>query len=328
MVAALETEQREECVLLHGLDLDRMKASLPAAESCSGFFLEGILLMTGIQKSDPNGDLKIGELPELHMAALDDVVLHEDPDMERVARLVDRFSADGILKNPPVVGRSKGHRRIVLDGANRVTALRKLGYSHVLVQEMDLFDPGLTLGTWHHAIEHLTPQELLDHAASIEGITFREEDEDAPISLPKLARFHFTDGRVVSLEGANDLDRRVLQLHGLTRVYHRFANFDRVSYTNVKDLRRNYTNFTALLSFRPFTLEDLQDLTHWDRRVPSGVTRVLLPKRALRFNLQLEMLRAGLSLEDKESWLQQTILEKVGDKSIRFYREPTFFFDE
>ena len=26
--------------------------------------------------------------------------------------------------------------------------------------------------------------------------------------------------------------------------------------------------------------------------------------------------------------LQQTILERVADKAIRFYREPTFFFDE
>jgi hypothetical protein len=124
------------------------------------------------------------------------------------------------------------------------------------------------------------------------------------------------------------LDERVMQMHTLTKVYHRFAYFDRVSYTNLTDLVRNYRNFTALLSFRPFSVEDLQELTHWDRRVPSGVTRVLLPKRALRFNIQLEMLRAGLSLEEKEDWLRETILERVADKSIRFYREPTFFFDE
>ncbi len=69
-------------------------------------------------------------------------------------------------------------------------------------------------------------------------------------------------------------------------------------------------------------------LTGNDRRVPSGITRVLLPKRALCFNLQLEILRVGLSLEEKEAWLQQTIREKVAAKSIRFYREPTFSFDE
>ncbi|MFH1764221.1 MAG: hypothetical protein ABIF09_08525 [Gemmatimonadota bacterium] len=284
--------------------------------------------MSGKEQMDKNGNLKIGELPELHIVGLDDIVLHEDPDMERVARLVDRFSADGILKNPPVVGRSKGHRRIVLDGANRVTALRKLGYPHVLVQELDLFHPGLALGTWHHAIERLSAEDLLEHAASIPGVTIVEEETGRIDILPVLARFHFRSGRVVSLQGAKGLDESVIQLHSLTRVYHRFALFDRVSYTNMEDLVRNYRNFTALISFKPFTLEDLQELTHWDRRVPSGVTRVLLPKRALRFNIQLEMLRAGLSLEEKESWLQQTILEKVEDKAIRFYREPTFFFDE
>ena len=284
--------------------------------------------MSGHAQIEKNGALKIGELPELHIVGLDEVVLHEDPDMERVARLIDRFSADGVLKNPPVVARSKGHRRIVLDGANRVTALRKLGYSHVLVQELDLFHPGLALDTWHHAIERQDADRLLEHASSIPGVSLEEETTKAADPTSPFARILLPPGRVFSLRGAEDLDERVLQLHTLTQFYHRFAFFDRVSYTNLEDLIRNYRNFTALLSFRPFTLEDLQELTHWDRRVPSGVTRVLLPKRALRFNLQLEMLRAGLSLEEKESWLQQTILEKVADKSIRFYREPTFFFDE
>lgn len=277
---------------------------------------------------DGNGDIKVGELPELHIVGLNDVVLHEDPDMERVARLVDRFSADGILKNPPVVGRSKGHRRIVLDGANRVTALRKLGYTHVLVQELDLFHPGLKLGTWHHAIERLNAQDLLDHAASIQGVSLEESEDGDEGTSPSLACIHLPTRKFVFLRGAQDLDERVFQLHSLTKVYHRFAHFDRVSYTSLDDLIRNYRNFSALLTFPPFSLEDLQELTHWDKRVPSGVTRVLLPKRALRFNLQLEMLRAGLSVEEKEDWLQQTILEKVADKSIRFYREPTFFFDE
>jgi len=247
--------------------------------------------------------------------------------MERVARLVDRFSAEGVLKNPPVVGRSPGRRRIVLDGANRITALRKMGYAHVVVQELDLSDPGLALGTWHHAIERLGVDELVDHAASVPGARV-EETDPSPDVEPSLARLHFRDGRVVAIHGAEDLERRVAQLHQLTRVYHRFAHFDRVSYTDLDDLTRHYRDFTALLIFRRFTLDDLQQLTQQDRRVPGGVTRILLPKRALRFNLQLEMLRAGLSLEEKEEWLQQAILEKVAGKAIRFYREPTFLFDE
>jgi hypothetical protein len=277
-------------------------------------------------EDDPS--LRVGELPELHFVSLDEVVLHEDPDMERVSRLVERFSADGVLRNPPVVGRSDGHRRIVLDGANRVTALRKLHYPHALVQELDLFDPGLRLECWHHAVEHLEPEALLAHATSIPGVSVLD-GETQPMDAPGLlARIHFPDRGPVTLEGSAELMQRVSQLHELTRVYHRFYDFDRVSYIRMEDLVRNYRSFTALVSFSPFTLGDLQAVTAQDRRVPSGITRILLPKRALRFNLQLEMLRAGLSLEEKEDWLQQTILDRVAAKAIRFYREPTFFFDE
>jgi hypothetical protein len=282
----------------------------------------------GVVPPEDNGDLRVGELPELHMAALDEIVLHEDPDMERVTRLVDRFSADGVLKNPPVVGRSAGHRHIVLDGANRVTALRRLDYSHVLVQELDLLDPGLRLESWHHAIESIPMEDLLSHAGGVEGVVL-SEGEDPHVSHPYvLARFRFPNGRSVTLEGSETLMERVRQLHEITRIYHRFSNFDRVSYSSLEHLMRNYRHFTGLLSFRRFALEDLQAITDREERVPSGVTRILLPKRALRFNLQLELLRAGLSLEEKERWLQQAIKERVAEKSIRFYREPTFFFDE
>ena len=281
----------------------------------------------GADSSD-DAALKVGELPELHIAALDRIVLHEDPDMERVARLVERFSADGILKNPPVVGRARGYRPIVLDGANRITALTRLGYPHVLVQALELDDPGLFLDRWHHVVEHLPPDELLAHAAAVDGVMIREARDAPPHTETGLARFRFADGRIVTLNGGETLMERVEQLHAITRAYHRFAYFDRVSYTNMEDLARNYRHLTALVTFRPFDRDDLLAVTARDRRVPSGVTRVLLPKRALRFNLQLEVLRADLSLEEKEEWLQQTIREKVADKSIRFYREPTFFFDE
>jgi hypothetical protein len=277
---------------------------------------------------EDTGALRVGELPELHMMSLDEVVLHEDPDMERVARLVDRFSADGVLKNPPVVGRSPGHRPIVLDGANRVTSLRKLDYSHVLVQVLDLSDPGLQLERWHHAVEHVLAEELLARAAAVDGVTLVDGERPRMSNPVVLARLRFPRRETVTLLGASELLERVRQLHQITRAYHRFSNFDRVSYSGMEHLVRNYRSFTALVSFPRFDLSELQAITASDRTVPSGITRILLPKRALRFNVQLEILRAGLSLEEKEIWLQQTIQEKVVDKSIRFYREPTFFFDE
>jgi len=281
--------------------------------------------MASVKRHEPNGALKIGELPELHIVAMDEVVLHEDPDMERVTRLLNDFSADGVLRNPPVVGRADGARRIVLDGANRVTALRTMGCRHALVQEIDLADPGLTLDSWHHAIEHLTPEELLAHARAVAGVSVQDGQVVTPLPL---ARYTFADGSAAALAGSEDLLERVEQLRQLTAVHHRVAFFDRVSYTDREHLQRHYRNFTALMSFPQFTQGDLADITRQRQRLPSGITRVLLPKRALRLNLQFQILLADLSVEEKDTWLQQNIRERVAAKAIRFYREPTFVFDE
>ncbi len=276
-----------------------------------------------------HNDLKIGELPVLRIVHLDDVVFHEDPDIERVADLVDRFGADGVLRNPPVVGvRDGSAKRVLLDGANRVTALRKLDYTHVLVQEIDYADPGLVLDRWHHAVEKIAPARLLAHATSIDGVSLRTEDT-CPLSAPEfLSRLRFADGDTKVLSGGGSLIGKVGQLREFTHLYQHLATMDRVSYTNLEHLRRNYRDFSALVTFPRFTKEDLVAVSERNVLLPSGITRVLLPKRALRFNLRLDILRSRLSTDEKNLWLQDAIRQRILDKGIRFYREPTFSFDE
>ncbi len=282
-----------------------------------------------MKQEENNGQLKIGELPEMQIVSMDDVVLHEDPDTERVAQLIERFSTDGVLKNPPVVARADGaDRLIVLDGANRITALQKMNISHVLVQIVDLHDSSLTIDSWHHAVEYLTSEMLLTGMEAIGGVTVGRGSHLDQEDRSLLCRLIFADGEHLLLKGSSDLIESVRQLQSFTRTYHRFAYFDRVSYTNIDHLRRNYRNFTALVSFRGYSKDDLRSITSHGMRVPSGITRVLLPKRALRFNLRLDTLRSGLKLEEKQVWLEETIRSRVAEKSIRFYREPTFMFDE
>jgi len=278
---------------------------------------------------EQNGQLKIGELPEIEIVALDELVLHENPDTERVAQLIERFSADGVLKNPPVVARENGSDRlVVLDGANRITALQKSGIPHVLVQIVDMADGGLSIDSWHHAVEYLTTDMLLAEIDRSGDLTVEEGSRFDRDDTSVLCRLIFTDGRHLLLKGSADLLEGVGQLKTFTDSYHRFAYFDRVSYTDIEHLRRNYRNFTTLVSFPGYSKDDLLRITRAGVRVPSGITRVLLPKRALRFNLRLDTLRSQLTLQEKQVWLKETIRSKVAEKSIRFYREPTFMFDE
>ncbi|UCF77877.1 MAG: hypothetical protein JSW03_07120 [Candidatus Eiseniibacteriota bacterium] len=275
-------------------------------------------------------ELKIGQLPRLSIMPIGDILVHEEPDVGRVARLIDCFGQQGILRNPVVVAVVDGNpRRLLLDGTNRSAALTKLGVADVLVQEVELEDRGLIVSQWHHAIENLASDALREHLARVPGL-FRINSgsgaEDGNRNF--VCRIGFSDGAVASLAGTGDLLQDAGLLRRFTSLYSGSSQMDRVSYTNPADLRRNYPRLSALVSFRRFTKADIVRLTDAGERLPSGITRVLLPKRALNFNLRLDVLKSGLSTAEKNEWLQNTIRHRVMNKSIRFYREPTFSFDE
>ena len=105
--------------------------------------------------------------PTLRVVPLDQCLLHEDVDGARVSRLQARLAADGLLRNPPILGRHDGlDQLIVLDGATRTTALRALGKRHVVAQVVDYDDEAIQLHTWSHV---LTGLDLDDLVAALAG---------------------------------------------------------------------------------------------------------------------------------------------------------------
>jgi hypothetical protein len=81
--------------------------------------------------------------------------------------------------------------------------------------------------------------------------------------------------------------------------------------------------------FPHFEPPEIQELATSGARLPAGITRHLIRWRALRINVPLERLAdVELSLEEKNRWLEAWLREKVGDRQVRFYEEPTVLFDE
>lgn len=286
-----------------------------------------------------NKNLKIGELPKLEIVSVDRLTFHEDPDQARLVRLVERLGNETILKNPPIVARiDDNHKLVILDGANRATALMKLGFRHIIVQVVDFDDDLLDLQCWHHAIEKLDRSFFLIKLSKIDGIKVVERepfetDGDYRQLLggeekDYLCRIIFRDNSVVAVKGSEDILTQMRQLKEVTSVYITTPFMDRVSYIDMDNLKLHYPDFQSLVTFRQLSKDDVLKVINSGLKIPAGVTRVFLPKRALGLNVQLELLKADLTLEEKNSWLESTILSKVRDKSIRFYREPTFRFDE
>ena len=283
-----------------------------------------------IQRNDKQ--LKIGELPQLKIVPISEVIFHEDPDEERSSKLIEYIRKENRLKNPPIVATHPGNNKyILLDGANRLTALQALNIPDVLVQHIDFFDPGLIFLHWHHAVEKFSMESFLESIKHLPDISIlkseynsliKNEDEDL------LCQIQFADSSVYAVHAHADLFRRVKDLRNITDIYKGFRYMDRVSYINFEHLKKNYPEFCAVIVFRKLTKKELIQVTNNGMRIPSGITRIILPKRALRLNVPLDILRFDVPINQKNYWLQNRINEQIKDKSIRFYHEPTFLFDE
>jgi len=279
-----------------------------------------------------NHQIKIGELPQLKIVPISSITFHEQPDEERSNKLIEYLRKENILKNPPVVAKNGNDSQLILlDGANRLTALRLLDIPDVLIQEIDLFDPGLIFLQWHHAVEHFSKESFLKKLTALPDISVTEfsekklrEKENGDL----LCQLQFGDSHVFAVHAHEDLFQRIEDLKNITNIYRGSRFMDRVSYTNIEHLKNNYPNFCVLIVFRKITKEELVLVTQKQEKIPSGITRIILPKRALRINVPLDILRFDTSIEQKNHWLQKRINNQIKDKSIRFYHEPTFLFDE
>jgi len=105
--------------------------------------------------------------PHLRIVPTARLLLHEECDPERVERLGRLLGADGMLRNPPIAAPLEDGTYVVLDGANRVTALRHLGVPDQVVQVVDYDDPGVQLDTWAHLLRD--DGFLVQHVASSAG---------------------------------------------------------------------------------------------------------------------------------------------------------------
>lgn len=281
------------------------------------------------------GDLEIGKLPVLRLVEIDSLLLHEEADPARAVPLARRIRSDGFLRNPPIAARDHGAAsHILLDGANRVEALRQLGARFAVIQEVDLADRQVALTTWHHVLEGLRGHKMVRGLASCARVailkgTFTREGDFLPrfgvdvtcyIILPGRETFAVLGGRLPA--------NRLNIVTRVAAVAAGASNRDRVSYTNVNDLARNYPRFSALICYRAFSKQQVLRLAIAGGRFPSGITRFSVPKRALALSVPLGLLTQRGAARAKQGKLDQMIRRAIESKKIRFYEEPTFYFND
>ena len=272
-------------------------------------------------------------LPDLRLLPTGLLIPHEDCDPRRIERLSQRIRKEGRLKNPPIVAAIPDTERfVVLDGANRSTAFEALGIPHIVAQVVSYGDPGVVLDTWYHVVSGM-PLEVFEAAlAEVDGMQLRPcslEQARADLATHQAVAYIVCEQgvrKVCTPEGCEVGDLRLLS--DIVGVYKGKADIFRASNDIWEKQVPYYPGITALTIFPQLRPADILEAARNGERIPSGITRHIIPNRALNINIPLEVLAADWTLERKREWLQGWMMERMAANAIRFYAESTFSFDE
>jgi len=272
------------------------------------------------------------ELPDLRFVEVERLVPHEQHDEQRSQPLVEVMRSDGVLRNPPVVAPLGDGRFVVLDGANRSTAAKLAGLPHLVVQVVDYHDPDLRLSIWNHALLAFPSdaiEKLLDELPDL------VRDTDDPVHaravLARRDAFAVIDvgDRALTLHGSDDLEQRNRVLNRVVDSYRHRTGYHRVITESLADAQKHFPEVTALVVFPHFQRAEIFELAQCGARLPAGITRHVIPWRALRINVPLErMADRNQDAAEKTRWLRGWLEQKVNARKVRFYEESTVLFDE
>lgn len=275
-------------------------------------------------------------VPDLRLVPTHRVRFHELAERSRTSRLVERMRRERFLRNPPIVAELGADDFMLLDGANRVSAFREIGWSHVPVQVIDYGDDAVQLKGWHHLLLQGKALDLKAAYEKLPGVRVERVGDGELGRVLELRRAHAVlvddatnawglfpeSGRVELTAWRETLEAVVAAYEGRTAL-------ERIK---IADFRRLPDVLLAaphqLVLFPTVTKAELLAFAFDDERIPTGITRHLIPGRALGLHLPLEFLETAEDDAAKVAFFRDFVetLERSG--RIRYYEESVFIMNE
>ena len=277
------------------------------------------------------------ELNSLRLQILpsNSALLHEKTDVHRVNRLKNYLTNLQYLKNPPIVGKIKSGKEthyVVLDGATRTTALRELNIPDILVQVVEYGEGGISLEAWNHVLPNVTNLNIIDSIGSLDGLSLvnlsLHEAQNA-VLMREIAGYIFSaPNKILGVKVAGDFFKQVEMLTKIVKTYEEHGEIYRLAQADLERLIAAQHKHSSVMVFPQFNPREIRDISMSDTKLPAGITRHIIPGRALNVNIPLEFLQSSLTIEEKNIWLDKWLTDKIVERKVRYYHEPVFVFDE
>lgn len=254
-------------------------------------------------------------MPELRVVPLKSIRRHEETDPLRAESLTRRFQTERAQANPMVCAEAPSGELVLLDGATRTEALRAAGLEHAVVQVVE--PSQVTLETWHHVVQGCRPGELLDALRSREELILGEAGE-RPI-------VRFADGETLSVQGNKVSPNTTLSV--LVNAYLGLWSVSRVADPGLDTVSWRFPDWSAVVEFPALSIDEVMKAALSEDLLPAGVTRFLVPGRALGLNIELSVLEKG-TLEEKQEAVDTLLKQRAQEGRIRSYEEPVIVLDD
>lgn len=237
--------------------------------------------------------------------------IYEKFDPLRTEILYNKIKKEKIFKDPIVVARLQG-KYIVVDGANRLEAVRQNGYEKILANVVDYSDVKQVVLTNNAHFLNIDQKALCDILEK-NGIKLHRSDKES-------AKERLLSGKICGmishgdiffeLEDFTDLESGIDLLNRLVNSYAGKYDIFRLS-----ELSHDDTNFGTRITFRRFTMEDILQIIKNGSFLNSGITWHQVKNSIIRFNLPLDVLKR----KDSGKVLNELITKKISQKGIRYY---------
>jgi len=233
---------------------------------------------------------------------INELKTYEKHDEGKVVRLVKKIEEEGVFLNPITVA-----NLMVIDGANRFEAIRRLGVSYVPAFVVDYSEDVELRGNVHYlraALAEILPAgtKKVSIADAIEGLKTRS-----------FCAFVDDSSDAYGVDYVEGLKERVKTLNSIVSSY--LGRFP------VARLSEFALDTGLRVVFGTFLESELLELAETDLRLQSGITWHRQKHAVLRFPVPLTLLRSGFDM-------QEFVKHRSEGGEIRYYPQNVYVCDE
>jgi hypothetical protein len=174
------------------------------------------------------------------------------------------------------------------------------------------------LETWHHVLQNGQTEALLEALNASDTFELVKDRGTPRINIGD------EDWRTAQSTGASTN----ACLNALVDCYQGRMTVTRVTDPSVSAVTSAHNDWTAIVEFPSLSIEDVMKAATEADFVPAGITRFVVPARALRLNIPLTFLMEQADTATKQERLDEILAKRAREGRIRRYDEPVIILDD